>query len=63
MTFAFLKLTDFFFAVEADDEIKESETSRGLTEEEKKESPSQIMSVLDKGFSAIANLVTDEVNV
>lgn len=52
-----------FSAVEADDEMKESETSRGLTDEEKKESPSHIMSVLDKGFSAIANLVTDEVNV
>ena len=58
----------FFFSlvvvseVEADEEMKESETSRGLTDEEKKETPSEIINALEKGFSALANLVTDEVD-
>ena len=41
---------------------KESETSRGLSDEEKKEQPSEIMNALEKGFSALANIVTDEVD-
>lgn len=52
-----------FFAVEADEERKESETTRGLSDEEKKDKPSEIMSALDKGLSAMADIVTDEVNV
>ncbi|XP_070497545.1 uncharacterized protein [Chironomus tepperi] len=47
---------------EADKEMKESETSRGLSDDEKKERPSEIMNALEKGFSAIANIVTDEVD-
>jgi ribonuclease I len=47
--------------VEADEEIKTSESSRGLTDDEKKETPSEIMSKLDKSFSAMANLIGDEV--
>lgn len=43
--------------------MKENESSRGLTDDEKNEKPSQLMSALDKSFSAIANLLTDEVNV
>lgn len=50
-----------FLAAEADEEMKESETSRGLSDEEKKEVPSQIINAIDKGFSALASLVTDEV--
>jgi hypothetical protein len=49
----------FVISVEADEEMKESE-SRGLTDEEKKENPSEIMSSLEKGFGAIASLVSDE---
>jgi len=52
----------FIFLVEADEELKESETSRGLSDEEKKERPSEIMNALEKGFSALANIVTDEVD-
>lgn len=52
----------YFFLVEADEEVKESETSRGLSDEEKKERPSEIMNALEKGFSAMANIVTDEVD-
>ena len=52
----FLLLVD-----EADEEVKESETARGLNEEERKEVPSQIINNLDKGFSVLANMVTDEV--
>jgi hypothetical protein len=48
--------------VEADEEVKESETSRGLSDEEKKERPSEIMTALEKGFSALANIVTEEVD-
>ena len=48
-----------FILAEAD---KESETSRGLSDEEKKEQPSEIMNALEKGFSALANIVTDEVD-
>lgn len=42
--------------------MKEKE-SRGLSENEKTDKPSEVMSALDKGLSAIANLVTDEVNM
>lgn len=41
--------------------MKESESSRGIQDEVKNELPSQIINSLDKGFSALANLVTDEV--
>lgn len=51
-----------FFLVEADKEVKEKESSRGLSDEEKKERPSEIMNALEKGFSALANIVTDEVD-
>lgn len=42
--------------------MKEKETSRGLSDEEKKERPSEIMNALEKGFSALANIITDEVD-
>lgn len=42
--------------------MKESETSRGLSDEEKKQQPSELLMTLEKGFSAIANIITDEVN-
>lgn len=42
--------------------MKESETSRGLSDEEKKEKPSEIMTALEKGFSVLANVVTEEVD-
>ncbi|KAL7049428.1 hypothetical protein ACKWTF_003693 [Chironomus riparius] len=47
---------------EADKEVKESETSRGLSDEEKKEQPSEIMNSLEKGLSTLANIITDEVD-
>lgn len=40
-----------------------SETSRGLSDDEKRQKPSEIISALDKGFSAMANLMADEINV
>lgn len=49
--------------VEADEEIKKSETSRDLSEDEEKEKPSEVMGDLEKGLSAIANMMTDEFNV
>lgn len=49
--------------VEADEEVKKSETSRGLSDKENKEQPSELIGALDRGLSAIANLVTNEVNV
>lgn len=51
----------FLLTDEADEEVKESETTRGLSDEEKKEVPSQIINNLDKGFSILANFVSDEV--
>lgn len=43
--------------------MKESESSRGLlSDEEKKEKPSDLMNSLEKGFSALANIVSEEVN-
>ena len=42
--------------------MKEKE-ARGLSEDEKTDRPSELMSALDKGLSEIANLVTDEVNM
>ena len=62
------KVTIIFFLIlhlvlaEADEEVKESETSRGLSDEEKKERPSDIMNALEKGIAAIANVVTEEVD-
>lgn len=47
---------------EADEEMKKSENSRGLSDEDKHDQPSEIISALDKGFSAMANLMTDEVD-
>lgn len=35
--------------------------SRGLSDEEKKEKPSEVMSSLEKGLGAIANLFNDGV--
>ena len=52
----------FFVTVEADEEMKEKE-ARGLNEDETTDRPSEVMSALDKGLSAIANLVTDEVDM
>lgn len=52
-----------FSTVEADEEMKESETSRDLNEDEKKEKPSEIMGSLEKGLSAIANMMSDEIDV
>lgn len=42
--------------------MKESEKSRGIDDGEKTDKPSEVMSALDKGLSAIANLLTDEIN-
>lgn len=58
-----LKYSVLFVTAQADEEMTENGTERGLTDDEKNEKPSQLMGALDKGFSAIANLVTDEVNV
>lgn len=55
-----LKYSVLFVTVQADEEMQESESSRGLTDEEKKEKPSQLMGAVDKGFSAIANMMSDE---
>lgn len=41
--------------------MKEKE-SRGLSEDEKTDRPSEVMSALDKGLSAITNLLSDQVN-
>lgn len=59
---AIQKIPFCFVTVEADEEMKESETSRGLSDEEKKQQPSELLMTLEKGFSAIANIITDEVN-
>ncbi|KAG5678671.1 hypothetical protein PVAND_008323 [Polypedilum vanderplanki] len=48
--------------VQADEEMKENESSRNLSDDEKKERPSELMTSLEKGFSALANIVSDEVN-
>jgi hypothetical protein len=42
--------------------MKESEASRGLSDEEAKEKPSEVMDALEKGFSALANLISDEID-
>lgn len=55
--------TFFSVTVEADEEMKESEKSRGLVNDEKTERPSEVMSSFDKGLSTLANLMTDEVNM
>lgn len=47
---------------QADEEMKENQSSRGLSDDEKKERPSELMTALEKGFSAMANIVSDEVN-
>lgn len=52
----------FFVSVEADDEMQESEMSRGLSDEEKQQKPSEVMSSLEKGLGAIANLFNDGVS-
>lgn len=50
--------------MEADEEIKESAAAgRELSDDEKKEKPSDILNSLEKGFSALANIVGDEVEV
>lgn len=60
------RLTEYqidFFAVEADEEMTEKETTRGLNDEEKNQKPSEIMGAVDKTVSAIANLMTGETDV
>lgn len=60
------RLTEYeitFFAVEADEETKEKETTRGLNDEEKIPKPSEVMGAVDKTVSAIANLVTGATDV
>lgn len=42
--------------------MKESDASRSLSEEEKKEKPSEVMGAVEKGLSAIANMMSGEVN-
>lgn len=51
-----------FVSVEADGEMEESEMSRGLSDEEKKEKPSEVMSSMEKGLGAIAELFNDGVS-
>lgn len=63
VTLTFINSNLFSVTVEADDEMKENEKSRGLNDDEKTDRPSEVMSALDKGLSAIANVMTDEVNV
>jgi hypothetical protein len=59
-----LKILNLFsVTVEADDEMKESEKSRGIGDDEKTDRPSEVMSALDKGLSAITNLMADEFNM
>jgi hypothetical protein len=41
--------------------MKEKE-ARGLSDEEKTDKPSEVMSALDKGLSAITSLFSDEVD-
>lgn len=54
------ELKNFFwsFSVEADDEMKNIENSRGLSDEERKETPSQLMNTLDRGLNGIVVLFT-----
>jgi hypothetical protein len=59
VTLALKSIYNFSFAVESDDELKEAESSRGLTDEEKQQPPSDLISQIDRGFSALANLLTD----
>jgi hypothetical protein len=42
----------FRFIVEADEEMKESK-ARGLTDDETKENPSDVITAIDRGFAAI----------
>jgi hypothetical protein len=41
--------------------MKEKE-SRGLSDEEKTDRPSEVISALDKGLSAISSVLSDEVD-
>lgn len=49
------------FTVEADEEMKEKE-ARGLSEDEKTDRPSEVMSALDKGLSAFTSVMSEEVD-
>lgn len=50
-------------SVEADEEMKKSETSRDLNEDDKKETPSKVMSVVEKGLNVFSNMLANEFNV
>lgn len=50
-------------SVEADEEMKKSETSRDLNEDDKKETPSKVMSVVEKGLNVFSNILANEFNV
>ena len=53
----------YLFLVEADQELEKSAESRGLSDEDmKNEKPSEIIDTLEKGFSAIATVLTDGVD-
>lgn len=50
------------FLVEADQELEKSTESRGLNDEDiKNEKPSEILEAIEKGLSAIATVLTDDV--
>ncbi|CRK96056.1 CLUMA_CG009493, isoform A [Clunio marinus] len=44
--------------VQADEEMKEKETSRGASNDEKTELPSEVMGALDRGVSEMSDLIT-----
>lgn len=53
----------FNFTVEADEELEKSASARGLSDEEVKNvKPSEIIETLEKGFNAIATVLTDGVD-
>lgn len=56
-------IPNHIFAVEADEETKEKETTRGLNDEEKIPKPSEVMGAVDKTVVAFANLMTGATDV
>lgn len=51
------------FTVEADQELEKSASARGLSDEDiKNVKPSEIIETLEKGFNAIATVLTDGVD-
>lgn len=52
-----------FFAVEADEEVREKETTRSLNDDEKIPKPSEVMGAVDKTVSAFADLMTGATDV